>query len=92
MKPTTDPAYAERAMAMATQHSARKAAADDRRQSVKAAARELADSGLHQNWRAIETALVAQGYPDAPQALADEVVRGQLNVRCGGRRQPYKRH
>jgi hypothetical protein len=42
----------------------------------------LAESGEHQNYRAIEWELQASGYPQARQLLYDERLRERLDDKC----------
>lgn len=85
MKPIANPDYSEPVARRASSQTLAQAADAARKERITAVAIEFADSGAYGNWRAIETALVQQGYLDASSMLADETLRGQLNVRCGGR-------
>jgi hypothetical protein len=55
---------------------------------ARLAACELAASGAYSGWLAIESALRLLGQPLAREALADEVVRAQLDAACRAARQP----
>jgi hypothetical protein len=55
--------------------------------TIRARAYELARSGAHADCVAVEGALQAEGYPDAPSALSDPAVHGHVEQLCGEHRE-----
>ncbi|MDT7535910.1 hypothetical protein OVY48_21165 [Sphingobium sp. SA2] len=57
--------------------------ADDRGlQALRARAYTLAETGHFENIRAVEQALIAEGWPNAAQALDSEYARKAVGERC----------
>jgi hypothetical protein len=50
-------------------------------------AKELAQSGAHEDWMTIEIALRHEGFPEARQVLDSSLYRQELNEMCKSARQ-----
>jgi len=55
---------------------------DHRSRTIRERAYKLADTGLYDGWRSIETALIGEGWPNSRSVLASEFVRRTLDDRC----------
>ena len=58
----------------------------ERKFGIRDRAYKLADSGLYDDWQAVERALIEQGFPEAHDALNHDFVRLRLDTACATRK------
>jgi hypothetical protein len=59
---------------------------DDSIRQIRERAYLLADSGIHDGWRSVESALIGEGWPNIRSVLESEFLRRSIDDRCASAR------